>query len=70
MKLINRSFGFTFRDKFLEGSAFQENGVLDICFTYKGQEFLTARDFFEKNNLTQDEQLYVQNKVNQLINAK
>jgi hypothetical protein len=70
MKLINRSFGFTFRDKFLQGSAFHTGQAIDICFTYEGEEFLTAQDFFNKNNLTNDERGFIQNKVNELINKK
>ena len=67
MKLINRSFGFTFRGKFLQGSAYQNGSTLDMWFDFDGVEYTNSNEFITKNNLTEEERRGIQDKVNQLI---
>lgn len=75
MKLINRSFGFEFRGEFLQGSVFVADGgggnnQLDVLYEFKGEEFPTSQDFFNKNNLTGEERDGIFEKVNQILNKK
>jgi hypothetical protein len=52
MQLINRSFGFSFRNQFLQGSAFRQGGGIDICFYFNEIEYESSQEFISKNNLT------------------
>ena len=69
MKPLNKAFGTTFRDKFLQISLYspQQNNV-DGHFFYQDQEFENLQDFINKNNLTQDEFKKIQDLIINYVN--
>ena len=69
MKQLNRSFGFLFRDKLLQGSIYH-NGSIDVHFFYEDEEFESTEKFTLKYSLTPEEQKIITDKVNGLINKQ
>ena len=69
LKTTPRSFGFTFRDKFLQGTLLQEtdNNSLDIYFHFESKEFPTFQNFIQLNNLTHEETQLIESQVNKFL---